>query len=76
MAQLMPSTAYTIIMDNYFTSCKVFRRLYALGFHAVGMLKGRSDVPKSLLWKKTAAGRPTGAAKALRSTDHILGVVD
>jgi hypothetical protein len=71
LAQQLPSSHYIIVTDSYFTSAKAFRSLAAAGFHAVGTLKGSSDVSKDLLWKKHQK-LPFGAAKFLRSTDRQL----
>lgn len=71
LAAKLPSSSYVIVTDSYFTSAKTFRALRASGFHAVGTLKGNSDVPKELLWRKHQK-LDFGTSKFLRSTDRKL----
>jgi hypothetical protein len=69
MAKQFPSTNHTMFCDNYFTSARAFRSMYDMGMHAIGTLKGKSDVPAAFLWPKRDASRPVGSARFLRSTD-------
>lgn len=72
MMQRLRSTEHTMVCDNYFTTPKCFRALREAGFHAVGTVKQRSGIPKSAMWPKNDSRRPSGAARASRSTDRIL----
>lgn len=74
MAKQLPSPHHTIFCDNYFTSARAFRTMYDMGMHAIGTLKGKSDVPAALLWPKRDASRPVGSARFMRSTDRKLVV--
>ena len=72
MAKRLPSKHHTITMDNFFTSARAFRELRALGFHAVGTVKSKSDIPAYLLSSKKDSKRQRGTARMLRSTDRML----
>jgi hypothetical protein len=72
LAEKVQQRPLIITMDNYFTSCKAFRALRAIGVHAVGTVRHRSDVPAKLLWPKARQRRPFGAALCFRSVDRVL----